>query len=136
MNRRGFLKFLPAAVGGLALAEAIPFSRVWSFPSKIEIAQPATLRFVRAYDPIADRAICRLDVLYGFSTIDPLKSIENGYEQMTVRESRLQDALDSFAERFGVPGGTVPQHMFAREGRDPQIRGIHWYPPLPVLTPA
>ena len=40
MNRRSFLRFLPAAVGGLALAEAIPFNRVWSFPSKIVLSKP------------------------------------------------------------------------------------------------
>ena len=35
MNRRGFLGMLVAAVAGVALNEAIPFGRVWSFPSKI-----------------------------------------------------------------------------------------------------
>lgn len=40
MDRRGFLKAIGGAVGGLALAEAIPFGRVWSFPSTIKI--PAT----------------------------------------------------------------------------------------------
>lgn len=34
MNRRGFL----AMLGGVALSEAIPLGRVWSFPSKIVIA--------------------------------------------------------------------------------------------------
>jgi len=35
MNRRSFLTGLAALVGGIALEEAIPFNRVWSFPSKI-----------------------------------------------------------------------------------------------------
>lgn len=37
MNRRSFLRSAVAAVGGIALEEAIPFGRVWSFPSKIVI---------------------------------------------------------------------------------------------------
>ena len=41
MNRRGFLKMLGAVAGGIALNEAIPLNRVWSFPSKIVV--PDTL---------------------------------------------------------------------------------------------
>lgn len=37
MNRRSFLRSLGAAVAGIALGEAIPFNRVWSFPSKIVV---------------------------------------------------------------------------------------------------
>lgn len=39
MERRSFLRGLAAIVGGLALEEAIPLGRVWSFPSKIIIPQ-------------------------------------------------------------------------------------------------
>lgn len=35
MERRGFLKFLGASVAGIALEQAIPFNRVWSFPKEI-----------------------------------------------------------------------------------------------------
>jgi len=37
MNRRSFLSGLAALVGGIALEEAIPFGRVWSFPKNIVI---------------------------------------------------------------------------------------------------
>lgn len=37
MNRRNFITSIGALVGGLALDKAIPFNRVWSFPSKIVI---------------------------------------------------------------------------------------------------
>lgn len=37
MNRRGFLQVLGIAVGGIALEQAIPFNRVWSFPKNIVI---------------------------------------------------------------------------------------------------
>jgi hypothetical protein len=37
MERRSFLKGLVALVGGIALEQAIPLGRVWSFPSKIVI---------------------------------------------------------------------------------------------------
>jgi hypothetical protein len=39
MNRRSFFKFLGAGAATLALSEAIPFGRVWSFPSKIVVPQ-------------------------------------------------------------------------------------------------
>lgn len=37
MDRRTFLKKLGLTVGGLALQEAIPFNRVWSFPKEIKV---------------------------------------------------------------------------------------------------
>ena len=37
MDRRGFLKFFSAGVAGIALEQAIPLGRVWSFPKKIVI---------------------------------------------------------------------------------------------------
>jgi hypothetical protein len=37
MNRRSFFRFLGAGAATLALSEAIPFGRVWSFPSKIVV---------------------------------------------------------------------------------------------------
>jgi len=37
MDRRNFLKGLGALVGGIAINEAIPFNRVWSFPKEIKI---------------------------------------------------------------------------------------------------
>jgi hypothetical protein len=39
MNRRSFFRFLGAGAATLALSEAIPFGRVWSFPSKIVVPQ-------------------------------------------------------------------------------------------------
>lgn len=38
MNRRNFLSLLSSGVAGIALKEAIPFNRVWSFPKQIVIA--------------------------------------------------------------------------------------------------
>lgn len=40
MNRRGFLSLLGGVLGGIALDQAIPFNRVWSFPTNIVIADP------------------------------------------------------------------------------------------------
>ena len=37
MDRRGFLGLLGMGVAGIALEQAIPFNRVWSFPKKIVI---------------------------------------------------------------------------------------------------
>lgn len=38
MERRGFLKLFSVGIAGLALEQAIPFGRVWSFPKNIVIA--------------------------------------------------------------------------------------------------
>lgn len=39
MNRRNFLSLFSAGVAGIALEQAIPLGRVWSFPKKIIIPQ-------------------------------------------------------------------------------------------------
>jgi hypothetical protein len=36
MDRRQFLRGFGALIGGIALEQAIPFGRVWSFPSVIQ----------------------------------------------------------------------------------------------------
>ena len=41
MNRRNFLSLFSAGVAGIALEQAIPLGRVWSFPKEIVIAEPA-----------------------------------------------------------------------------------------------
>ena len=38
MNRRNFLSLFSAGVAGIALEQAIPLGRVWSFPKEIKIA--------------------------------------------------------------------------------------------------
>jgi hypothetical protein len=43
MDRRGFLKWFSAGVAGIALEQAIPLGRVWSFPSKIVLPQNPVL---------------------------------------------------------------------------------------------
>jgi hypothetical protein len=45
MNRRSFFKCLGAGAATLALSEAIPFGRVWSFPSKIVVPENPFLTF-------------------------------------------------------------------------------------------
>jgi len=47
MQRRGFLQLLGGTVAGIALEQAIPFGRVWSFPSEIIIPnQLLTIEFI------------------------------------------------------------------------------------------
>lgn len=41
MNRRNFLAGLGALVGGIAIEQAIPLNRVWSFPRQIVIHKAA-----------------------------------------------------------------------------------------------
>lgn len=39
MNRRNFLSLFSAGVAGIALEQAIPLGRVWSFPKEIVVAK-------------------------------------------------------------------------------------------------
>lgn len=74
MNRRNFLSGLGALVGGLALEQAVPLGRVWSFPTdlvgavrrKIDEGPSIGIRMIRAYDPLTDMMPMRLDVAFGY----------------------------------------------------------------------
>jgi hypothetical protein len=46
MNRRNFLSLFSAGVAGIALEQAIPLGRVWSFPKEIMIAKTPFEDFV------------------------------------------------------------------------------------------
>ena len=54
MDRRKFLGLFSAGVAGIALEQAIPLGRVWSFPKEIVIAKPSAL--ICAYNQSAVRA--------------------------------------------------------------------------------
>ena len=45
MDRRKFLGLFSAGVAGIALEQAIPLGRVWSFPKKIVIGSNMNFRF-------------------------------------------------------------------------------------------
>lgn len=47
MQRRQFLTALGALVGGIAIDQAIPFNRVWSFPKDIKIARDPLVVYER-----------------------------------------------------------------------------------------
>lgn len=49
MNRRNFLSLFSAGVAGIALEQAIPLGRVWSFPKEIKIANLETLGLTTDY---------------------------------------------------------------------------------------
>lgn len=74
MNRRSFLAGLGVLIGGVAVDQAIPFNRVWSFPSEIKLTSWAPpvdfvfgkIAFVRCWEPSRSALVTRLDVLYGF----------------------------------------------------------------------
>lgn len=62
MNRRSFLGGLAALVGGLAVEEAIPLGRVWSFPSKIVVPVQCVIKQYVDYISFSDLVLSsRLD---------------------------------------------------------------------------
>jgi len=50
MNRRGFLAGLGALIGGIAIEEAIPFGRVWSFPKEVKCVNFCSDEYSIAYN--------------------------------------------------------------------------------------
>ena len=48
MNRRTFLSRLGLVVGGIAMEQAIPLGRVWSFPKQIKTVNMLTVEDLRA----------------------------------------------------------------------------------------
>lgn len=118
MDRRGFLSLLGLGVGGLAIDQAIPLGRVWSFPKEIVVAQPNLVRFVRAYSRTEDLMVSRFDAFYGF---EPMLGTGVGCEAHSVikllRPSQLQEALDFLAQKHGVVA--PPAIVLAPVYRDP-----------------
>ena len=68
MNRRNFLSLFSAGVAGIALEQAIPLGRVWSFPKEIvigdfiELPPGASVRIVEMWDFRSGQLMRRLDI--------------------------------------------------------------------------
>ena len=76
MDRRRFFRLLSSGVTGIALQEAIPLNRVWSFPSKIVIPPMGGVPLPLEKDPLHyaflvgnDRAV-RVPARYVFQLAD------------------------------------------------------------------
>ena len=50
MDRRDFLSLFGMTAGGIALEQAIPFNRVWSFPKEISFLALPTIELVNKID--------------------------------------------------------------------------------------
>jgi|SRR5882724_10035421 len=110
MNRRSFFTKMIGGVAATAAVRAWPF-RVFSFPSEIAIAPPATVRFIRAFDPLQNRVISRFDVLYGFGVLNA----NSAFPQQFERRSEFQQLqwLDDSSMKLKLP--TKNAFAFARE---------------------
>lgn len=90
MERRSFLKGIAALVGGIALDEAIPLGRIWSFPSTIKclnvspiISEPSAARFAAIYyDKLAVKRMNELFVFTAMSKHKPLPARKSKSIQM------------------------------------------------------
>ena len=102
VNRRSFLGGLVSLVGGLAIEEAIPFGRVWSFPSKIVIqthetslASMATIYYDRrALDILAENLHNLTPVL--------LSSHGSNWRQSSEGDARVQARPSSLRIKKGT----------------------------------
>ena len=124
MNRRNFLGLFAASVAGVALKEAIPLNRVWSFPSKIVIASPTTVRFIRTYDENSRKLLCRLDVLYGFDLLPTTHVLEDRIK--VLRESRVNEAIEAMIAKHDIPVQPGLDELARQTKYDREIRGF-WY---------
>ena len=66
MNRRNFITRLGLVAGGIALEQAIPFNRVWSFPKEIVVPQ-LNLGVIRAryLEPATRQIASEIDLRIG-----------------------------------------------------------------------
>ncbi len=105
---------------GVQLAQEVD-SRCALFATK-----PAHVQFVRAWDPTNARYVSRLDVWYDWPTVPIVPSAVENCHQITVSESRVEDAIKSISKDF--PGGPPPMWAFERHGAAvPEVRGIHYF---------
>jgi hypothetical protein len=89
LSRRGFLSGLTALVGGIALEQAIPFGRVWSFPKQIVSRHGAVsgglpLEVIRAYQPKNEL------LTIGMITAESLKVLEENLVWLSAKDRELQ----------------------------------------------
>lgn len=141
LNRRSFLSILGLSGAAVAVEQAIPFGRVWSFPNQIVIAHPCSVRFVRAYDPLYHKMVSRLDVLYGWGTVTDDTSAIPGIENLELvivpSESLVQGTIERMASKHGIANLPHSDHLKRSSKDDPEIRGF-WseeYLPTPDSTP-
>ena len=99
LSRRGFLGTMIGGVAASAAVRTFPF-RVFSFPETVKVAQPLTLRFIRAYDPMADKMISRWDVLSGFGKLTPYGM--DFCKMDEVNSGSLSNALDRMEAPLAV----------------------------------
>ncbi len=78
MNRRNFLSLFTAGVAGIALDQAIPLGRVWSFPKKILVGDlimlppGSTARVIEAWDFRIRGIVQRFDIIAPIFGATPL----------------------------------------------------------------
>jgi hypothetical protein len=126
MDRRKFLSLLGLGVGGVAVSQAIPFGRVWSFPQKIFVASPTHVRFVRGFDVTRSRMCLRLDVLYGWPMNPCLPS--NGIDVAEVislpSEARIMEAVQFLVRKHNIPQLPYLNCLQRTSKHDPEMRGF------------
>lgn len=90
MNRRGFLKLMGGVVGGIALEQAIPLGRVWSFPKRIVVG-PSQIIPIGATFPVKWTRLSDIPLLFRIPlSDDDLKGLtrEGQYKALaTVRDA-------------------------------------------------
>lgn len=70
LSRRGFLSGLGALVGGIAIEQAIPFGRVWSFPKEVKCLNAVTTVPHMATMYYDKMALSRLVENFGFAKVE------------------------------------------------------------------
>ena len=97
MNRRGFFKLFGLGIAGIALEQAVPLGRVWSFPSEIMIPEP----FVGTGN---------LFLTTEFISMEVLRNLKNN---LHITESFATDWEKGFGREFPI-GETVQMHVQMR----------------------
>jgi hypothetical protein len=105
VNRRNFLFGLGATVAGIAIEQAIPFGRVWSFPQDIKINTGGffgdePFLTLAAFPQIAYDHLAILE----WQANTPFIELLNDYRPMPRRSARSMQLYHGWpAPRTGVP---------------------------------
>lgn len=96
-TRRSFLRLLGAAAIGLTLG-GFP-TRALELPSLAPVEPSLSMRFVQSWDVVSDIRPARIDVLYGFASLNPKFAVR---VQPETWHGRLARQFNTFLSSLGL----------------------------------
>jgi hypothetical protein len=128
MNRRDLFKGLSALVAGIAVEQAVPLGRVWSFPTQIVRHQPGlySVRYIQAFDIMRGGMVHRLDIGRDHELAIPSQAVHRGIAYQNVPGNRVLDAIRLMRNQsVELPDSDVLSKMLRLPEKN-SITGMTW----------